>query len=115
MKKLTKKLSIKFKLFSGKTKEKFYETNLKQKINKPRELWETLNSMSLSSKAVIASNICLKDKNEIMFNATKNYFIFKMFFQALRKTLYLSYLLSLISLLNLKWHPTMTITQCQKI
>ena len=35
-------------------------------------------------------------------------------FQVLYKTWYLSYLFRLIFLLNLKLHPTITITQCQK-
>ena len=53
-------------------KREFYETNLRQKINKPKGLWKTLKSMGLPSKVVTSSNICLKDKNEIVFNATKN-------------------------------------------
>ena len=36
-----------------KKKKEFYETNLK-----PKELWKTLKSMGLPSKAVTASNIC---------------------------------------------------------
>ena len=40
----------------GKKKE-FYETNLTQKINKPKELWRTLKSVGLPSKAVNASDI----------------------------------------------------------
>ena len=43
--------------------------------------------MGLSSKAVTASNICLKDKNEIVFNATKNCFIFKNYFSSLAQNL----------------------------
>ena len=43
-----------------KKKREFYETNLRQKINKPKELWKTLKSMGLPSKAVTASNIYLK-------------------------------------------------------
>ena len=39
--------------------------------------------MGLPSKAVTASNICLKDKNEIVFNATKNCSIFKNYFSSL--------------------------------
>ena len=34
-------------------------------------------SMGLPSKAVTASNVCLKDNNEIVFNATKDCSIFK--------------------------------------
>ena len=57
MKKITKKLSVKFK--------------------------KILKSMGLPSKAVTALNICLNDKNEIVFNATKNCSIFKNYFSSL--------------------------------
>ena len=53
-------------------KRKFYEINLKQKINIPKELWKTLKSMGLPCKTASASNICLKDKNEKECNDTKN-------------------------------------------
>ena len=43
--------------------------------------------MGLPSKAVTASNICLKDKNEMVFNATKNCFIFKNYFASLAHNL----------------------------
>ena len=66
-----------------KTKREFYETDLRQKINKPKELWKTLKSTGLPSKAVTASNISLKDKNEMVFSATKNCFIFKNYFSSL--------------------------------
>ena len=42
-----------------KKKRDFYEINLKQKINKPKELWKTLKSMGLPSNAASASNITL--------------------------------------------------------
>ena len=48
-----------------------YETKLRQKMNKPKELWKTLRSIGLSSKVVTAPNISLKDQNEIVFNANK--------------------------------------------
>ena len=67
-----KKVKYQVQNLIRKKKREFYETNLRQKINKPKELWKTLKSMGLPSKAVTASNICLKDKNEIVFNATKN-------------------------------------------
>ena len=70
-----------------KKKRNFCEINLKQKINKPKELWKTLKSMSLSSKAASASNICLKERNEIVFNDTKKYSIFKSFFSNLAQNL----------------------------
>ena len=70
-----------------KKKRQFYETNLRQKINKPKELWKTLKWLGLPSKAVTASNICLKDKNEIVFNATKNCSAFKNYFSSIAQNL----------------------------
>ena len=43
--------------------------------------------MGLPSKAVTALNICLNDKNEIVFNATKNCSIFKNYFSSLAHNL----------------------------
>ena len=70
-----------------KKKWEFYKTNLRQKINEPKELWKTLKSMGLPSKAVTASNFCLKDKNEIVFNPTKNCSIFENYFSSLAHNL----------------------------
>ena len=61
--------------------------NLKQKVNKPKELWKTLKPMGLPSKAASASNICLRDRNEIVFNDTKNCSISKSFFSNLVQNL----------------------------
>ena len=62
-----KKVKYQVQNLIRKKKREFYETNLRQKINKPKELLKTLKSMGLPSKAVTASNICLKDKNLILF------------------------------------------------
>ena len=70
-----------------KNKRALYETNLRQKINKPEELWKTLKSLGLPSKAVTASRICLKDKKELVFNATQNCSIFKNYFSSLTQNL----------------------------
>ena len=43
--------------------------------------------MDLPFKAVTAFNICLKDKNEIVFNATKNCSIFKNYFSSFKENL----------------------------
>ena len=67
-----KKVKYQVQNLIRKKKREFYETNLRQKINKPKGLWKTLKSTGLPSKVVTSSNICLKDKNEIVFNATKN-------------------------------------------
>ena len=70
--------------------------------------------MGLPSKTVTVSNICLKYKTEIVFNAKKIDPSLKIIFQVLQVTWYISYLFCLIFLLNIKLHPIMTITQCQK-
>ena len=62
-----------------KNKREFYDTNLRQKINKPNDLWKILKSIDLPSKAVTASSICLKDKNEIVLNAAKYCSVFRIF------------------------------------
>ena len=43
--------------------------------------------MGLPSRAVAPSNICLKDKNQIVFNATINFSIFKNHFSSLAQNL----------------------------
>ena len=93
-----------------KKKREFYETNLRQKINTPKELWKTLKSMGLPSKAVTGSNICLKDKNQIVFYNIKKCSIFKNYFSSLAQNLVFKLPLSPNILLNLKLHPTITIT-----
>ena len=71
-----KKVKYQVQNLIRKKKREFYETNLRQKISKPKKLWKTLKSMGLPSKAVTASNICLKDTNQIVFNDIKNCSIF---------------------------------------
>ena len=82
-----KKVKYQVQNLIRKKKSEFYETNFRQKINKPRELWKILKSMGLPSKVVIALNICLKDENEIVFNATKNCSIFQNCFSSLAHNL----------------------------
>ena len=82
-----KKVKYQVQNLIWKKKREFYETNLRQKINKPKELSKTLKSMGLPSKAVATSNICLKDKNEVVFNVTKNCSIFKNHFSSIANNL----------------------------
>ena len=79
-----KKVKYQVQNLIRKKKREFYETNIRQKINKPKE---TLKSLGLPSKAVTASNICLKDKNQIVFNDIKNCSIFKNYFSSLAQNL----------------------------
>ena len=43
--------------------------------------------MGLPSKVATVSNICLKDKNEIVLNATKNCSVFKIYFSSIAQNL----------------------------
>ena len=66
--------------------------------------------MGLPSEAASASNIYLKDRNEVVFNDAKKCSIFKSFFSNLAQNLVsINYLLYQMSLLSLKSHPTMMI------
>ena len=82
-----KKVKYQVQNIIRKKKREFYKTNLRQKINKTKKPWKTLKSMGVPSKAVAASNICLKDKNEIVFNATKNCSTFKNYFSRFARNL----------------------------
>ena len=55
-------------------------------MNKPKEFSKTLKFMEVPSKATSASNICLKDQNEINFDDTKNCSIPKASFPVLHET-----------------------------
>ena len=113
MKTVTKKFRVQNLI--RKKKREFYETNLKQKINKPKELWKTLKSMGLPFKGVTASNICLKDKNEIVFRTTEICSIFKNSFSSLAHNLVSMLLLSPNIFTESKIASYSVNTQCQKI
>ena len=82
--KIYKKVKSKVQNLIKKTRN-FSEMNLKQKINKPKELWKIWKSVGLPPKAASALNISLKGKNEIVFNDTKNCSIFKSFYSNLEQ------------------------------
>ena len=110
-----KKVKYRVQNLIRKKKREFYETNLRQKINKPKGLWKTLKSMGLPSKAVAASNICLKDKDKIVFNASKNCSIFKNYFSSLAHNLVSMLLLSPNIFTESKIASYSDYTQCQTI
>ena len=41
---------------------------LSENIAKPKELWQTLKSLGLPNKKNSSSNICLKNKNGLLFD-----------------------------------------------
>ena len=73
-----------------KKKKTFYEEQLKDNVNKSKELWKTLKSLGTSNKKVSSSNICLEDENnnkKKSFDSKTNVEIFKEFFSELANNL----------------------------
>ena len=62
-----------------KKKRMYYEDKINDNIGKPKELWKTINSLGLSSKKS-SSKICLKEKQNLIFDPKTNAGIFKDFF-----------------------------------
>ena len=110
-----KKVKYRVQNLIRKKKREFYETNLRQKINKPKGLWKTLKSMGLPFKGVTASNICLKSRNEVLFNTSKNCSIFKNYFSSLAHNLVSMLLLSPNIFTESKIASYSDNTQCQTI
>ena len=108
-----KKVKYQVQNLIRKKKREFYETNLRQKINKPKELWKT--SMGVPFKGVTASNICLKDKNEIVFRTPKICSIFKNYFSSLAHNLVSMLPLSPNIFTESKIASYSDNTQCQQI
>ena len=46
--------------------QNLYEINVKEKINKLKELWKNVDFMGFPYKGASVSKICLKGKNEIL-------------------------------------------------
>ena len=63
-----------------KKKRMYYEDKINDNVGKPRELWKTINSLGLSSKKS-SSKICLKEKQNLIFDPKTNAGIFKDFLQ----------------------------------
>ena len=72
------KLFLKFKKSKLCIDEEIYKKNSKQVQNLIKK--KKRDFLGLSSKVASESKICLKDKNEIVFDDTKNCSIFKSFF-----------------------------------
>ena len=108
-----KKVKYQVQNLIRKKKREFYETNLRQKINKPKELWKT--SLGVPFKGVTASNICLRGKNEIVFRTTKICSIFKNYFSSLAHNLVSMLPLSPNIFTESKIASYSDNTQCQKI
>ena len=72
-----------------KKKKIYFENKLNENIGKPKELWKTLNDIGLPKKTSSGAqnNICLKDKDKLIFDPTTTSKIFKRFFSDIAKNL----------------------------
>ena len=68
-------------------KKDFVTGQLEQNIGKPKDLWKTLKSMGLSSKANSNTKICLKDGEKLSFDPKTNANTFCSFFSNLANDL----------------------------
>ena len=48
-------------------KESFIKNELAENINEPKKLWKTIKSLGLPSKMSSSAKICLKEKNNVIF------------------------------------------------
>ena len=71
-----------------KKKKTFFGNKLNENIGKPKELWKALNDIGLPKKGSSGKqNICLKDKDNLIFDPKKTSNIFKTFFSDIAKNL----------------------------
>ena len=70
-------------------KKVIFESKLNENIGKPKELWKVLNDIGLPKKGSSGAqnNICIKDKDKVMFDPTSIANIFKTFFSGIAKNL----------------------------
>ena len=66
-----------------KKKKSYFQEELGKNRDKPKELWQTLKSLCLSSDKARQSNISLKTDGGIQFGALENANTFKRFYSEL--------------------------------
>ena len=70
-------------------KKQYLEEKLSENIAKPKELWQILKSLGLPNKNNSPSNICLKNKNGLLFNPLSIAETFKKRYSSLAENLVL--------------------------
>ena len=70
-------------------KKQYLEEKLSENIAKPKELWQILKSLALTNKNDSPSNICLKNKNDLLFNSLSIAETFKKHYSSLAENLVL--------------------------
>ena len=68
-------------------KKEFIVTKLEQNIGKPKDLWNTVKSLGISSKSNCTSKICLKSDGNLSFDPKNNANIFMKFYSNLASEL----------------------------
>ena len=68
-------------------KKQYLEEKLSENIAKPKELWQTLKSLGLPNKKNSPSNICLKNKNGLLFDSLSIAETFKKYYSSLAENL----------------------------
>ena len=72
-----------------KKKRDHLEKKLSENIAKPKELWQTLKSLGLPNENNSPSNICLKNKNGLLFDSLSIAETFKKYYSSLAENLVL--------------------------
>ena len=71
----------------SKRKKQYLEKKLSESIAKPKQLWQTLQSLGIPNKGNSPSNICLKNKNDLSFDSLSIAETFKKYYSSLAKNL----------------------------
>ena len=70
-------------------KKQYLEEKLSENIARPKERWQTLKSLGLPNKKNSPSNICLKNKNGLLFDSLSIAEVFKSSYSSLAENLVL--------------------------
>ena len=70
-------------------KKQYLEEKLSENIAKPKELWQTLKQLGLPNKRNFPLNICLKNKNVLLFDSQSIAETFKKYYSSLVENLVL--------------------------
>ena len=70
----------------------YLKEKLAENIAKPKKLWRTLKSLGLPNKKTISSNICLENKDSLLFDSFSIAETFKKYYSSLAENLVLKLL-----------------------
>ena len=70
----------------------YFEEKLAENIAKPKKLWRALKSLGLPNKKTLSSNICLENKDGLLFDSFSIAETFKKYYSLLAEKLALKLL-----------------------